>query len=142
MKHPESCEGKYIANVHFSHKLKLSVSGQISPNSPSNTFLVVLEPGILVTCPSQSILPAFPTVRMPGLIALQLSKLVVHPSPPSSMLEHTAKDNPQNASLNHAQRILHSDGLKLMSLEDHRANICHISLTFLIFLNLRPWCRS
>ena len=29
---------------------------------------------------------------------VQLSKLVVHPSPPRSMLEHTAKDAPEDAS--------------------------------------------
>ena len=37
--------------------------------------------------------------------AVQLSKLVVHPSPPRSMLEHTAKDGPEDASLKHVQNV-------------------------------------
>ena len=56
----------------------------------------------------------------------------VHPSPPRSILEHTAKDGPDDASLKHAQSvyILRSDGKRLVSIEDHRANPCAIYRTF------------
>ena len=46
------------------------------------------ESGIHMICPSH-----------------RISKLVVHPSPPRSMLEHTAKDGPEDASLKHAQSV-------------------------------------
>ena len=48
------------------------------------------------------------------------------------MLEHTAKDGPEDASLKHAQSvcILRSDGPGFVSLEDHPANQCAIDLTF------------
>ena len=39
--------------------------------------------------------------------AVQHSKLMVHPSPPRSMLEHTAKDGPEDASLKHFRERLH-----------------------------------
>ena len=55
------------------------------------------------------------------------------PSPPRSMLEHTAKDGPEDASsLKHAQSvyILCSDGPGLVSIEDHRTDQCAIYLTF------------
>ena len=47
------------------------------------------------------------------------------------MLEHTAKDGPEDASLKHAQSdcILRSDSPGLVSIEDHRANQCAIYLT-------------
>ena len=99
--------------------------------SLSNTFLVGHESGILMTCPSHRILPAFATVRMLGSPYLS-SKLVVDLSPLRSMLEHTAKDGPEDASLKHSQSvcILRSNGPGLVSVEDHRANQCAIYLTF------------
>ena len=80
--------------------------------------------------------PSYPVslrYRQDARFAVQLSKLVVHPSPPRSMLEHTAKDGPKDASLKHAQSvcILRSDVPGLVSIEDHRANQCAIYLTFL-----------
>ena len=63
-------------------------------------------------------------------------KLVVHPSPPRFILEHTVKDGPEDASLEHAQSvcILRSDGPGFVSIEDHRANQCTIYLTFRVGL--------
>ena len=92
----------------------------------SNTFWEGHESGILITCLSYR-------YRQDARFAVQLSKLVVHPSPPNSMLQHTAKDGPEDASLKHAQSvcILRSDGAGLVSAEDHRANKCAIYLTFL-----------
>ena len=48
------------------------------------------------------------------------------------MLEHTANDGPEDASLKHAQSvcILRSGGPGFMSIEDHRANQCTLYLTF------------
>ena len=48
------------------------------------------------------------------------------------MLEHTAKDGPEDTSLKHAQSvcILRSDVLELVSVEDHRENQCAIYLIF------------
>ena len=70
--------------------------------------------------------------RQDARFAVQLSKLEVHPSPPRPMLEHTAKDGPEDASLKHAQSvcILCSDGPGFVSVEDYRANQCAIYLTF------------
>ena len=69
----------------------------------------------------------------------QLSKLVVHPSPPNSMLEHTAKDGPNDASLKHAQSvcILRSDGPGLVSNREppgeSMCDISHISCELEVF---------
>ena len=52
--------------------------------------------------------PSYPASfrhRQDARSAVQLSKLVVHPSPLHSMLEHTAKDGPEDVSLKHAQSV-------------------------------------
>ena len=76
--------------------------------------------------------PASLRYHQDARFAAQLSKLVDHPSPPRSMLEHTAKDGPEDVSLKHAQSvsILRSNGPRLMSIENQRANQCAIYLTF------------
>ena len=72
----------------------------LMPNwgSLSNTFLVGHEYGILMTCPSLR-------HRHDARYTVQLSKLVVHPSPPRSMLEHIAKDSPEDALLKHGASL-------------------------------------
>ena len=83
-----------------------------------------------MTCPIHRILPALATVRMRGS-PVQLSNLVVHPSPPRSMLEHTTPKMVRR-TLKHAQSvcILRSDGPGLVSIEDNRTNQCTIYLSF------------
>ena len=82
----------------------------------SNTFLVGHEFGILITYPSPRILPAFATVRM---LAVQLSKLVINPSPLNAMPKHIAKDGvAQDASLKHAQSVCILHSYKVQSLLD------------------------
>ena len=46
------------------------------------------------------------------------------------MLEHTAKDGPEGTSLKQSVCIVRSNGPRLVSIEDHRANQCATYLTF------------
>uniref|UniRef100_A0A0E3W284 Uncharacterized protein n=1 Tax=Anopheles gambiae TaxID=7165 RepID=A0A0E3W284_ANOGA len=84
------------------------------------------------SCMPQPSYPASLRHRQDARFAVQFSNLVVHPCPPRSMLEHTAKDGPEDMSLKYAQSvcILCSDSSGLVSVEDHRAIQSVIYLTF------------
>ena len=128
----------YIVNnpisdrFHFtwsSHRVRCTAL-RLMPNWGSlwNTFLK----GIWVRHPHDMLQPSYPASlrhRQDARFAVQFSKLVVHPSPPRSMLEHTAKDGPEDASLKHAQSvtILCSDGPGLVFIQDQCINVRYTS---------------
>ena len=64
--------------------------------------------------------------RQDARFAVQLSKHVVHPFPPRSMLKYTAKDGPEYASLKQAHCIA-SDGLTRVHRGSPVESMCDIT---------------
>ena len=104
--------------------------------SLSNIFLVELESsGILITCPSHHILSAFVTGRMYGSpYSSETSWIILLFETPCSKTSPKMVQRMRRPEClhQHAQSVCipRSNGLGLVSVEDHRTNQCAIYLTF------------